>query len=207
MWTPAVVFVCLVLSVGEQCTGVCMCESVCVCVCTRGQCYIVLEPCGWDGANTWMNLSLQTHCFFSSSDYTAPKHTEQFLGGALYMCVCVSVCVKQGEECVTCALPVCKCLWVWERQEQIARVTERCVSECTCLNYCCVLGFTQENMKQGYYCVLRGLIMSHFEEYTHEHAYIGDGRQWQYSKIQRHQNVNSSEKQRIAPEYFICRKH
>lgn len=69
------------------------------------------------------------------------------------------------------------------------------------------VGFHPGKYEIGLLLCPSGLIMSHFEEYTHEHAYIGDGRQWQYSKIQRHQNLNSSEKQRIAPEYFICRKH
>ena len=84
--------VCLVLSVREQCSGVYMCEFVCVCVCTRGQCNIVLDPCGLEGANTWMNLSLQTHCFFSSSDYTPPKYAQQFLDGSLYTCVYRCAC-------------------------------------------------------------------------------------------------------------------
>lgn len=63
-----------------------------------------------------MNLSLQTHCFFSSSDYTAPKHTEQFLGGSLCMCVCVSVCVCETERgvCYLCTARVQVCVSVSE---------------------------------------------------------------------------------------------
>lgn len=133
-------------------SSMCVCLHVCVPLYTREHCNIVFEPGEWDGANTWMNLSPQTHCFFSSSDYTAPKH-HFFFSLWMLLCTCKRVWVRsRARMCVPCPMLACTCRLTLERQKRRARVTERrricvCMRVLVCLSTSTRSGFSLKSCK------------------------------------------------------------